>query len=66
MQITSEHMQHIRKVKGWSQARFAQALDVSQPTICNWEKSPPQRGPAKKLIEALVRATGGYDGDGSD
>lgn len=59
MMLTPENMAHIQKTKGWSQSDFAKVLDVSQPTICNWLKKPPQRGPASKLLVALLKATGG-------
>ena len=48
-------LKNIRREKGMSQAEFAEFLDVSEATICNWEKGKftPNRTGIKLLNEKL-------------
>lgn len=51
-EFSAEEVVHVRKVLEFSQAVFAQALNVSAETVRAWEqgKSPPS-GPSKRLLE---------------
>jgi DNA-binding transcriptional regulator YiaG len=66
--ITVEEMKTIRKTRGWSQHKLASVLDVSQPTIVRWEKTPPQSGPAAMFLRHLIEKNpkGEEDGNGTD
>lgn len=65
--ITGPKLKAIRALKGWSQARLAEAAGVSAVTIATFEsgRSDLRAGTIVKLCDALgVRVT--YHVDGTD
>jgi DNA-binding transcriptional regulator YiaG len=51
----SEHI-NVKTIRGeLSQARFAEILGVTQPTVCRWENGKAPRGAAKRLLEEYAK-----------
>lgn len=48
-------IKELRKQKGWTQMQFANSLNVSQPTIVNWESIEiyPPSGILPQIAELL-------------
>lgn len=51
----SEHI-NVKNIRGeLSQAKFAEILGVTQPTVCRWENGKTPRGAAKRLLEEYAK-----------
>jgi DNA-binding transcriptional regulator YiaG len=49
----AERIKALRQKLGWSQAKLADHLGVSQPTVFRFESGDPIPGPASRLLEML-------------
>lgn len=51
----SEHI-NVKTIRGeLSQAKFAELLGVTQPTVCRWENGKGPRGAARRLLEEFAK-----------